>query len=550
MSYQVIARKWRPQNFSQLVGQDHISVTLTNALAHDRVPQALLFTGPRGTGKTSSARIFAKALRCPRAVNFTPCNECPDCQEIALGRSADVLEIDGASNNGVDSIRELRENVMYSPSSGKYKIYIIDEVHMLSSSAFNALLKTLEEPPAHVVFIMATTDVHKVPQTILSRCQKFDFRRIPTRVILQRLSEICAQEKVQTDEEALWLIALQGDGSMRDSQSLLDQVISFANGPLTLIQVSQILGLTDRNLLQEALEALLNRSPKSLLPVIEKINRAGYEPDNFMQDLLQCLRHVLVLKIEAQDANASDLVELADSEIRFLKNLGRGQSQEDLHLLFDLALKSAQDLSRSQQPRLVLEMALLRLACAPRVADLQSLVGKATKMPSSSGGGQILQSVAKDVSVTSAKPAAVTASVRKPRTAAERWYDFVQEVKGKDSLLGAKIETLLFVSEQNRTLDLAVPSREAFIKTQMEDKDTRARLQSLVDQFWGAPYKINLQVEKQNANTAASVSAKDLDLQKAQDLQKSLQDQVASHSKIKAAHAIFKTQIKEIKEIP
>ena len=222
MSYQVIARKWRPQSFDQLVGQDHISQTLQNALRHDRLPHALLFTGPRGTGKTSSARILAKSIRCPNAVDFVPCNTCTECMDIAQSRSVDVIEIDGASNNGVDAIRELRDTVGYMPSRGKQKVYIIDEVHMLSTSAFNALLKTLEEPPPHIVFVLATTEVHKIPLTILSRCQRFDFRSISTRQITDHLRVICEKENVSAEEEALWIIARQGNGSMRDSQSLLD----------------------------------------------------------------------------------------------------------------------------------------------------------------------------------------------------------------------------------------------------------------------------------------------------------------------------------------
>ena len=200
MSYQVIARKYRPQSFDQMVGQNHITQTLHNALQNDRLPHALLFTGLRGTGKTSSARILAKILRCSNPKNFTPCNECQNCLEISAGRAVDVIEIDGASNNGVDAIRDLRDNVMFAPSSGKYKIFIIDEVHMLSTSAFNALLKTLEEPPAHVVFILATTEVHKIPQTILSRCQRFDFRRIPLKQITDYLKKICQLEKISADE--------------------------------------------------------------------------------------------------------------------------------------------------------------------------------------------------------------------------------------------------------------------------------------------------------------------------------------------------------------
>ena len=270
----MIARKWRPQSFQELVGQDHISTTLLNAIRHNRLPQALLFTGVRGTGKTSTARIVAKSLRCPNAIaagDAVPCNQCPTCTDISEGRSLDVIEIDGASNNGVDAVRELRETVGYMPSSGRYKVYIIDEVHMLSTSAFNALLKTLEEPPPHVVFIMATTEVQKIPNTILSRCQRFDFRRIPSRQIATHLEKISAAENVKFETEALWLIARQGDGSLRDSQSLLDQVITFCDGTVTLAKVVEVLGLTDRTLLLEALAALVTRDSLKTVRVIEKI---------------------------------------------------------------------------------------------------------------------------------------------------------------------------------------------------------------------------------------------------------------------------------------
>jgi DNA polymerase-3 subunit gamma/tau len=372
MSYQVIARKWRPQSFQEVVGQHHITHTLHNALKNGRIPHAILFTGPRGTGKTTSARILAKALRCPNAVDFIPCNQCTSCQEIASSSSVDVIEIDGASNNGVDSIRDLRETVGYMPSSGKYKVYIIDEVHMLSTSAFNALLKTLEEPPPHIIFIMATTEVHKIPQTILSRCQRFDFRRISVKQIAERLKFICDEDHVPTDEEALWLVAKQADGSMRDSQSLLDQVITFANGPLTKNLVQEILGLTDRELLFKTLELILDRSAKEMVTHFQSLKLAGLEPDLFFQELIELTRHLLVIKVSG--AEATNIIEIPESEFERLAFLTQKCSQEDIHLLFDMLLKASQDLNFAQDPMLIVEMLLLRLSSGPKIQDIQVLL--------------------------------------------------------------------------------------------------------------------------------------------------------------------------------
>ena len=370
-SYQVIARKWRPQSFGDLVGQEHISTTLLNALRHNRLPQALLFTGVRGTGKTSSARILAKSLRCPNAKDFVPCGVCPECEDIANSRSLAVIEIDGASNNGVDAIRELRETVGYMPPSGKYKVYIIDEVHMLSTSAFNALLKTLEEPPAHVVFIMATTEVQKIPSTILSRCQRFDFRRIPSRQIAAQLTKICDAEGVKTEPEAIWLLARHGDGSLRDSQSLLDQVITFCDGTVTLEKVTDVLGLTDRSLLLDTVAALVGRDTQSVVDVIEKVFKAGYDPKVFAQDLLEEIRNALLVRLCTDDPTR--VVDLPDTEIDGLRKLTEPLSEEDLHFLFDMTLKGVNDLLRSQDARIVLEMLLLRMAAAPRIASLAAL---------------------------------------------------------------------------------------------------------------------------------------------------------------------------------
>jgi DNA polymerase-3 subunit gamma/tau len=405
--YQVIARKWRPQSFQDLVGQDHISTTLVNALRGDRLPQALLFTGVRGTGKTSTARILAKSLRCSNSgksfdatasnegesfegarltrdaaggrsdatKDYVPCGQCRDCEDIAASRAVDVVEIDGASNNGVDAIRELRDSVGYMPSSGRYKVYIIDEVHMLSTAAFNALLKTLEEPPAHVVFILATTESQKIPNTILSRCQRFDFRRIPSRQIADQLMKICTAEGVQVGSDALWAIARQADGSMRDSQSLLDQVITFSNKEITLEKVIEVLGLTDRQLVIDGTSALIRRDSGLALQLIEKVNRSGVDPKIFAQDLLEEVRNALMVRLCKEDPTR--VVDLSDSEIQALATLAAETTEEDLHTLFDMMLKGVSDLLRASDPRLVLEMTMLRVSSSPTMIDLRQLMSGA-----------------------------------------------------------------------------------------------------------------------------------------------------------------------------
>lgn len=555
MSYQVIARKWRPQSFDQLVGQAHISKTLQNALRNGRLPHALLFTGPRGTGKTSSARILAKSLRCPNAADFVPCNECRECLDISAGNPVvDVREIDGASNNGVDAIRDLRENVGYMPSTGKYKVYIIDEVHMLSTSAFNALLKTLEEPPDHVVFILATTEVHKIPQTILSRCQRFDFRRIPTRQITDRLQLICQKEGVEFEEEGLWAIARQGDGSMRDSQSLLDQVITFSNGPLTRTSVVEILGLTDHALLYETLGALVNRDQGLILKVLERISRAGYEPGLFAQDLMENLRHLLLVKIASQEA--LQMVELADSEIRILQELGRDLSEEEIHFLFDMAVKGAGDITRSSEPRIVLEMVLLRMAAAPRITDLRTFLAGA-------GNGALAASpnTARPAPTAPARASSTGAPGRAPATAKpdsrastgtglqlspqERWFEFVLKTKDLDALLGAKIEPLLFKGLKDKVIELAIPHKMAFLRDQLLDGEVRKKLNGLIEQAWGPGHSFDIHLT-QDMGVGTSAAAHSQEKQKKQ--QQDLVEQVSQHPKVKTAAAVFKGQIKSIKE--
>jgi DNA polymerase-3 subunit gamma/tau len=521
---------------------------LINALRNGRVPHALLFTGPRGTGKTSSARIFAKSLRCPNAVDFVPCNVCNECQDIALGRSVNVMEIDGASNNGVDAIRELRETVSYAPSGGKFKIYIIDEVHMLSTSAFNALLKTLEEPPAHVVFIMATTEVHKIPQTILSRCQRFDFRAISTRQVSDHLADICKKEGVKADDDALWIIARQGEGSMRDSQSLLDQVITFANGPLTRENVVQILGLTDRALLLETLTGLANRDTDQILGVIEKIRKAGYEPGLYAKDLLENIRNLLMFKISKKP---SEILELPESEIRFLESLAVDLTEEEIHMLFDMALKGAADIPKSSDPRIVLEMVLLRMAQAPKIATLASFLQGGAAVALTAPPVAVAKTGATGTSSsTPSSPMAPKAASSSHRVdpvgqnPQDKWFEFVHKLRASDALLAAKVESLLFLGEKNKVLDLNVPAKLAFLRDQLMENSVKTKLQEAVTAHFGAGYTYQIQAAK---DEAVGTSAQAMVQQKQKLKQEEIAQKVADHPMVKSAQAAFKGQIKSIK---
>ena len=312
MSYLVLARKKRPQVFEDVIGQRPITQTLQNAIAQKRVAHAFLFTGPRGVGKTSTARILAKALNCEKGPQMNPCNQCPACKEISEGNSIDVIEIDGASNRGIDEVRELRENVRYTPAKSRYKIIIIDEIHMLTLPAFNALLKTLEEPPLHIVFIFATTEPHKIPATILSRCQRYDFKRIPSGEIVQHLRRIVDEEKIEVSQRALSTLARESEGSMRDAQSLLDRLISYGGAKIRDEEVIEILGLIDQKILSDTIEAIADHDAGRCMEIVEQIYQFGYDIQRFCQELLQYLRNLILLKVSSTAGTLSGIARRGD----------------------------------------------------------------------------------------------------------------------------------------------------------------------------------------------------------------------------------------------
>lgn len=379
MTYQVIARKWRPQKFEDIVFQEHISKTIRNSIKMGRISHAYLFSGPRGVGKTTMARILAKALNCLSGSEPTdsPCDTCENCVEIKKGYSFDVIEIDGASNRGIDNIRELRENVNLAPVKARYKVYIIDEVHMLTKEAFNALLKTLEEPPKHVVFIFATTEIHRIPETILSRCQKYLFKKIPVDAIANHLEKIVQKEGYSIDKGALYPIARAGEGSMRDSQSLLDQVISFSEGSISAQDALSILGIVTLESYINLLTYINKLEPAHLIDEIDRISTMGIDIPRYVAGFIDIIRTIRLIN---NDIILKEILGFSDDELLQLKNIGKDLKDEELSLIYKVAVELQNNLRFSTNERISLEMALLDMIIAKRSPSIASILKKISEI--------------------------------------------------------------------------------------------------------------------------------------------------------------------------
>ena len=372
MSYLVLARKWRPQSFDELIGQEPIIRVLKNSIDQNRIAHAYLFSGPRGVGKTSTARILAKALNCQEGASSSPCGRCAFCTSITDGSSVDVMEIDGASNNSVNDIRDLRERVKYVPSGAQYKVYIIDETHMLSDAAFNALLKTLEEPPSHVIFVLATTAPRKIPATVLSRCQHLMFRRIPTPQIRDRLKKISSSEEISITRPALDMIARAADGSLRDALTILDQISSFSID-VTESDVHDLLGITDFSLLSMLSLALLDGKREELVRIAGDLAERGTDIRSFMRDLIQFFRDLLVLSVSEKH---EELLELNGEELTVMKQIIEKTSEDQLTLMTSELLKAEVDVRNASLPRLVFEMYLLKISFLSDMQPIQEIMEK------------------------------------------------------------------------------------------------------------------------------------------------------------------------------
>lgn len=548
MSYLVLARKYRPQTFHDLTGQEHVTLTLKNAIESGRVAHAFLFTGARGVGKTSSARILAKTLNCEKGPTTEPCNVCPACREITDGTSVDVMEIDGASNNGVDEIRELRDSVKYLPSNSRYKIFIIDEVHMLSNSAFNALLKTLEEPPPHIKFIFATTEPHKVPITILSRCQRFDFKRISMAMIFARLRSILDQEKVSMSDAALTMIARKGDGSMRDALSSLDQVLAFCGDNVADADVASLLGIVDRELLASALRSIFARDTAALVGIVKKVDDSGCNMRHFCHELIDIMRTLLIIKTVP---SAADMLDLSDLELEEGQLLAGTTDQQTIQRCISILLKTDAEMAQSSFARLLLEMAVIRMATLAPALPVDALIERlkaleaapipvAAALAAESTPPRYAAGVKPATAATAPPPAdppPVTGQAALASSGVRDWQGFVAFVKSKKPMLAAKLEKGSPIKTNGAILQLGYP-RGSLELSLLQEPDYRQELVNLSAVYYGQPADIRI-IPLTDDIGAAPLSIAEKKTVEAAMKEKAVKDAADNHPLVKAALEVF-----------
>ncbi|MFC1631907.1 DNA polymerase III subunit gamma/tau [Candidatus Omnitrophota bacterium] len=499
MSYLVFARKWRPKNFDEIIGQNHIATTLKNAISLERLGHAYLFSGPRGIGKTSTARILAKAINCEQGLTASPCNRCSNCLEIADGRSLDVIEIDGASNRGIEQIRQLRENVKFSPAKSRAKIYIIDEVHQITTDGFNALLKTLEEPPAHVKFIFATTQAHKVLATILSRCQRFEFKPLAIAEIIEKLRKIIKQEKLDVSEQALLYIARAASGSMRDAESILDQLSSFCKGKIELDTVTSILGMVDFEALWQVSDQIIERNAAAALTLTEEIINEGKDLSQFLASLLEHFRNILVTKTVSQKSLAG-LIDLPQEFIQRISQQAEKLSYEEVFYIFNILLRAQEHLRRTLSSRVIVEMAIVKLSQRENLSSLQAILSRLSELEKNMQGCQEAPA-APEVPTASIKQSPKeqieTPAPSNPHPAGatlgdlhQNWMRLLETVKKEKVFVASVLEFTEIVDIKGKDLLVALPPGNNFHKETLENGENKSFIEAKTKEIFGRDLKL------------------------------------------------------------
>jgi len=492
MAYQVLARKWRPQKFEDVLGQQAVTRTLKNALKSKRIAQAFVLSGPRGCGKTTTARILARALSCAKGPTPDPCGVCDACIEIAEGRDIDVLEIDAATHTGVDNVREvIVEGLAIAPVRNRYKIFIIDEVHMLSASSFNALLKSIEEPPPHVIFMMATTEQHKIPDTVLSRAQVYEFRTISAKVVAEQLRKIAVEEKIEIPEAGLMLLARAGEGSMRDSLSAFDQVRAFAGDTMVVDDVVTVLGLVGRDLVFDMLEAVVSEDAPAAFALVERAIERGYELRLLCRELARATRDLLILSVDPKRASDPDVA--ADAEKERLLAMAGQWSREDLLRAFDLLTRTEQEVRVSDQPRYNLEMGLLRLMHMRKLVPLGELLGLADKSPARLmvPNAPRVQMPAAKAPAASAPKASAPSGPSTPGTDSSLKDSFLAEIKsGKSTFYNLVVASAYAIDVSADRIVFSFQPNKKNAKGQCEDQ--KAWLTTIAEKVAGRPIPVSI----------------------------------------------------------
>jgi DNA polymerase-3 subunit gamma/tau len=495
MSYLVLARKYRPQTFEQVVGQDHITNTLRNAIRTDRVAHALLFAGPRGVGKTSVARIMAKAMTCQHGPTPSPCDVCQSCKEITEGIALDVFEIDGASNRGINEIRELRENIKYMPSHSRFKIYIIDEVHMLTAEAFNALLKTLEEPPAHVLFLFATTEAHKIPITILSRCQRHNFKRIGLEDMVRSLKRVCQELPFNIAEEGLRLLAREAGGSMRDALSLLDQVMAYSEGEVTEDQVLDSLGAIDRKVMFDLSSALLASNVIAALDLLEELYNYGHDLKRVYRRMLSHFRHLVLVKM---GQTGPPLIDVPIHDITLMKRQVEDVSLESVNQLFAVLFEGEAGIRLSAQPKLALEALFIKLAQFKHLVSFDQILQKLDHITKRleercgpSGQSDVLASPKQEVFGVSGGNELSGEAQASSDDVGETWQQLLSIFHERCRSLVPSLEKAVLSKVAEDFLEIRVHGN-SFYTARLQDKKSLAVIQKVCKQFFGRNMTIKI----------------------------------------------------------